>query len=100
MLAIGKADIREYAPMKQAFIVKFCLTPEKYRVRFRDSQKLSNQSWADFVDYSGKGLDVWVKGSKVSDYDGLYNLIMKEHMFSNYIKELRQHRIDFKLTVP
>ena len=41
-----------------------------------------------------------MKGSKVTDYDGLYNLIMREHMFSNCFTELRQYLIDSKLTVP
>ena len=54
----------------------------------------------DFTEYSSKALNGWVKGSKVSGYDGVYNLFLREHLFSNCFTELRLHTVDSKLTVP
>ncbi|KAJ1101223.1 hypothetical protein NDU88_006295 [Pleurodeles waltl] len=47
-----------------------------------------------------RSLDGWVKGSKVTTYEGLYNLIAWEHLYSFCFPELRQHLIDSKLTDP
>ncbi|KAJ1180973.1 hypothetical protein NDU88_006184 [Pleurodeles waltl] len=49
-----------YAPMKAALLAKFGLSPEKYHERFRDSTKLSTQTWVDCYDSSNKALDGWM----------------------------------------
>ncbi|KAJ1110502.1 hypothetical protein NDU88_007853 [Pleurodeles waltl] len=68
---------------------------------FRDTQKTSTQSWVDFVDISIKALKGWIQGNKVSTFEGLYNLIMREHLLTNCIQEkLRQYLVDSKLTNP
>ncbi|KAJ1200775.1 hypothetical protein NDU88_004596 [Pleurodeles waltl] len=54
------------------------------------------RSFAD----EGWSLDGWVKGSKVTTYEGLYNLIAWEHLYSLCFPELRQYLIDSKLTDP
>ncbi|KAJ1117697.1 hypothetical protein NDU88_005894, partial [Pleurodeles waltl] len=74
---------------------KFGLTPEQYRLKFRDTQKTSTQSWVDFVDISVKALEGWIQGNKVSTFEGLYNLIMREHLLTNCVQEkLRQYLVD------
>ncbi|KAJ1121808.1 hypothetical protein NDU88_000327, partial [Pleurodeles waltl] len=45
-------------------------------------------------------LDGWVKGSNVTDFQGLYNLIAWEHLSSLCFAELRQHLTDSRLTDP
>ena len=54
MLTLEKAHLMRYAPMKEAHVEKFGLTPEKYHLKFRESQKQSQQSWVDFVDSSSE----------------------------------------------
>ena len=68
-------------------------------MKFRDSQKLSNQSWVDCVEYSRKEVEGWVKGSNVGNYNELFDFGLKEHMFRLCFPELCQHLIDSKLTV-
>ena len=41
LLALEKANRVIYPLIKKVLVRKYGLTPEKYRVRFRDSQKLS-----------------------------------------------------------
>ncbi|KAJ1173424.1 hypothetical protein NDU88_005259 [Pleurodeles waltl] len=87
--------------MKRCLTKKFGLTPEQYRMKFRDTQKVSTQSWVDFVDTSLKALEGWIIGNKVNTYEGLYNLIMREHILTNCTQErLRQHLVDSKQTNP
>ncbi|KAJ1083420.1 hypothetical protein NDU88_003579, partial [Pleurodeles waltl] len=45
-------------------------------------------------------MDGWMKGSKVTEYEGLYNLNAWEHLSSRCFPELQQHLIDSKLTDP
>ncbi|KAJ1216445.1 hypothetical protein NDU88_004047 [Pleurodeles waltl] len=53
-----------YAPMKVTLLGKFGLTPERYRQRFRDSTKLSTQTWVDCYYFSNKVQDGWVRAEK------------------------------------
>ncbi|KAJ1140719.1 hypothetical protein NDU88_007064 [Pleurodeles waltl] len=100
LLTLDKPDQNTYPLQKAILLAKFGLTPEKYRQRFRDSTKLSTQTWVDFFDFSRKALNGWVRGCKVDDYTGLYHLILREHMLSICFTELRQHLVDSKLTDP
>ncbi|KAJ1211052.1 hypothetical protein NDU88_006414 [Pleurodeles waltl] len=75
-LTLDPHDQNVYAPMKAALLAKF----EKYHQRFRDSTKLSTQTWVGCFDFSNKALNGWVRGSKLNDYKELYDLILREHM--------------------
>ncbi|KAJ1167485.1 hypothetical protein NDU88_007877 [Pleurodeles waltl] len=101
LLTLRGEEADSYPSMKRCLAKKFGLTPEQYRMKFRDTQKVSTQSWVDFVDTSLKALEGWIIGNKVNTYEGLYNLIMREHILTNCIQErLRQHLVDSKLTNP
>ncbi|KAJ1205576.1 hypothetical protein NDU88_001004 [Pleurodeles waltl] len=100
LLTLDPKDRNTYPLQKAILLAKFGLTPERYRQRFRDSTKLSTQTWVDFFDFSSKALNGWVRGCKVDDYTGLYNLILREHMLDICFTELRQHLVDSKLTDP
>ncbi|XP_078496945.1 uncharacterized protein LOC144753011 [Lissotriton helveticus] len=100
LLALEQEKQTHYPTMKMALIKKFGLTPEKYRQKFRGSHKLSTQNWVDFLDYARKALEGWVQGSEVKDYEGLYDLFLKEHLLEKCFPELRQHLVDSKLTNP
>ena len=41
-----------------------------------------------------------MKGKTVDTYDGLYNVLMKEHIFSNCHSKLHQHLVDSNLSDP
>ncbi|KAJ1155279.1 hypothetical protein NDU88_008012 [Pleurodeles waltl] len=95
LLTLSGQDAESYDLMKGTLIEGFGFSTEEYRIRFRGAQKSSSQTWVDFVDYSVKTLDGWIQGSGVSNYDGLYNLFVKEHLLSNCFNDkLHQHLVD------
>ena len=47
LLSLSEDDRMKYAPMKAALVQNFDLTPERYRLKFRDSQKLTSQNCVD-----------------------------------------------------
>ncbi|KAJ1101065.1 hypothetical protein NDU88_006139 [Pleurodeles waltl] len=100
LLTLDQPDQNTYPLQKVTLLAKFGLTPEGYRQRFRDSTKQNTQTWVDFFDFSSKALNGWVRGNKVNDYKGLYDLILREHMLNTTFTELRQHLVDSKLTDP
>ncbi|KAJ1088960.1 hypothetical protein NDU88_002114 [Pleurodeles waltl] len=100
LLTLDQPDKNTYPLQKATLLAKFGLTPEGYRQRYRDSTKLTTQTWVDFFDFSSKALNGWVRGNKVDDYKGLYDLILREHMLNTTFTELRQHLVDSKLTDP
>ncbi|KAJ1114638.1 hypothetical protein NDU88_002873 [Pleurodeles waltl] len=100
LLTLDQPDQNTYPFQKATLLAKFGLTPEGYRQRFRDSTKQTTQTWVDFFDFSSKELNGWVRGNKVDDYKGLYDLILREHMLNTTFTELRQHLVDSKLTDP
>ncbi|KAJ1093451.1 hypothetical protein NDU88_006552 [Pleurodeles waltl] len=95
LLTLSGKDAESYDLMKATLIEGFGFSTEEYRIRFRGAQKSSSQTWVDFVDYPVKTLDGWIQGSGVNDYDGLYNLLVKEHLLSNCSNyKLHQHLVD------
>ncbi|KAJ1214393.1 hypothetical protein NDU88_002012 [Pleurodeles waltl] len=100
LLTLDQPDQNTYPLQKATLLAKFGLTPEGYRQRFRDSTKQTTQTWVDFFDFSSKALNGWVRGNKVDNYKGLYDLILREHILNVTFTELRQHLVDSKLTDP
>ncbi|KAJ1101430.1 hypothetical protein NDU88_006498 [Pleurodeles waltl] len=98
LLTLAQPDQNTYPLQKATLLAKFGLTPEGYRQRFRDSTKQPTQTWVDFFDFSSKPLNGWVRGNKVDDYKGLFDLILREHILNTTFTELRQHLVDSKLT--
>ncbi|XP_078508461.1 uncharacterized protein LOC144768563 [Lissotriton helveticus] len=100
-LTVRPEDAKHYSVLKSALIEGFGLTTEQYRLLFRDTQKAQTQNWTDFVDCATKALEGWLQGSKVSDYTGLYNLIMREQILNNCTNQLlHQYLIDSDLPSP
>ncbi|KAJ1199297.1 hypothetical protein NDU88_003134 [Pleurodeles waltl] len=100
LTALGDAQSLTYPAMKEALLTRYGLTPEQYKEKFRSYKRKESQTWLECVDSFCRSLDGWVKGSKVNTYEGLYNLIAWEHLYSLCFPELRQHLIDSKLTDP
>ncbi|KAJ1103803.1 hypothetical protein NDU88_001224 [Pleurodeles waltl] len=100
LFTLDPPDQNTYPLQKATLLAKFGLTPEGYHQRFRDSTKQTTQTWVDFFDFSSKALNGWVRGNKVADYKGLYDLILREHMLNTTYTELHQHLVDSKLTDP
>ena len=94
-LTMDDEETKSYDLMTGTLIEGFGLTTEEYRVKFRETHKTSSQSCVDFDDFSVKTVGGWLKGSDVKDYDGLYNLMMKEHLLVNCTSEkLYQYLVD------
>ncbi|KAJ1099129.1 hypothetical protein NDU88_004233 [Pleurodeles waltl] len=98
LTALGDVQNLTYSNMKDALLTRYGLTPEQYKDKFRSYKKKESQTWLECVDSYCRSLDGWVKGSKVTTYERLYNLIAWEHLYSLYFPELRQHLINSKLT--
>ncbi|KAJ1191755.1 hypothetical protein NDU88_001071 [Pleurodeles waltl] len=65
LLTLRGEEADSYPIMKRCLTKTFGLTPEQYRLKFRDTQKTSTQSWVDFVDNFSKstgGLDTGQQG--------------------------------------
>ncbi|KAJ1118677.1 hypothetical protein NDU88_006865 [Pleurodeles waltl] len=82
LLTLDQPDQNTYPLRKATLLAKFGLTPEGYRQRFRDSTKQTTETWVDFFDFSSKALNGWVRGNKVDNYKGLYDLILREHILN------------------
>ncbi|KAJ1169867.1 hypothetical protein NDU88_001755 [Pleurodeles waltl] len=91
LLAPEGSDRQGYPHIRKALIEKYGLTHEDYRLRFRGSRKRSHQSWEDFMGNCCKALTGWVEGSRATTYQGLFSLILREHMFRCCFSEIRQH---------
>ncbi|XP_078528725.1 uncharacterized protein LOC144806177 [Lissotriton helveticus] len=101
LLTVRPEDAKNYSVLKSALIEGYGLTTEQYRLLFRDTQKAQTQDWTDFVECATKALEGWLQGSKVSDYTGLYNLMMREQILNNCTNQLlHQYLIDSDLTSP
>ncbi|KAJ1216252.1 hypothetical protein NDU88_003856 [Pleurodeles waltl] len=100
LLTLEESDREGYSAVKNALIVKYGFSPEEYRKRFRGGKKLSHQSWEEFVEACCMALDGWVKGSTVNNFEGLFNLILREHLFRCCFSELRQHLSVCELSDP
>ncbi|KAJ1140385.1 hypothetical protein NDU88_006738 [Pleurodeles waltl] len=100
LLTLEESDREGYSAVKNALIVKYGLSPEEYRKRFRGGNKLSHQSWEEFVEDCCIALDGWVKGSKVNNFEGLFNLIVREHLLRCCFSELRQNLSVCELSDP
>ncbi|KAJ1124930.1 hypothetical protein NDU88_003377 [Pleurodeles waltl] len=94
-------DANNFQVLKNALLDGYGLTTEQYRIKFRETKKESSQDWVDFIDHSVKALEGWLHGSKVTDYDSLYNLILREHILNNCVSDLlHQYLVDSDLTSP
>ncbi|KAJ1113537.1 hypothetical protein NDU88_001779 [Pleurodeles waltl] len=100
LLAPEGSDRQGYPNNRKAQIEKYGLTPEDYRLRFRGSRKRSHQSWEDFMGTCRKALKGWVEGSRATTYEGLFSLILREHMFRCCFSELRQHLSNCEFSDP
>ena len=58
-LSLGEAERMNYSSMKGALVLKFGLTAEKYHIKFRESQMISEQNLVDCVTHFTKTLDGW-----------------------------------------
>ncbi|XP_078506925.1 uncharacterized protein LOC144767301 [Lissotriton helveticus] len=100
LLDLPTEDQRSYPPMKEALMTRYGLTPEMYRQKFRGCNKRPGNTYVEFVTFFCRALDGWVKGNKVNDFQGLFDLIAWEHLSDQCFPELRQHLIDSKLSNP
>ncbi|KAJ1159544.1 hypothetical protein NDU88_000051 [Pleurodeles waltl] len=101
LLTVKENDANNFQVLKNALLDGYGLTTEQYRIKFRDTKKESSQDWVDFIDQAVKALEGWLHGSKVTDYDSLYNLILREHILNNCVSDLlHQYLVDSDLTSP
>ncbi|KAJ1159392.1 hypothetical protein NDU88_012059 [Pleurodeles waltl] len=99
LLTVKESEANDFKVLKNALLDGYGLTTEQYRMKFRETKKESSRDWVDFVDHSVKALEGWLYGSKVTDYESLYNLILREHILNNCVSDLlHQYLVDSDLT--
>ncbi|XP_073415100.1 glycine N-methyltransferase isoform X1 [Dendrobates tinctorius] len=80
--------------IKQALIVKYRLTPEVYRKKFRNLQHGPYDSYTDVVQGLGTHFDQWIHGLSVDTFDLLKDLMIKDQFLHLCPAEVRQFILD------
>lgn len=85
-----------YDTLKTAILEVFQLTPETYRVKFRNGEKEPSETVKTFFTKTAKNFHCWVKYSGVSkdDAEGITNLMIRDQILKKVPPELRKHLLD------
>jgi hypothetical protein len=92
-------EANDYNALKKALLCHYRLTAETYRKLFRESTKKVTETHSQFHTRVRVLFEKWMKMAEVErSYDGLREVILKEHVLSTYRRELtvflaeREHR--------
>ena len=90
---------KDFDVVKEKILQVYELTPEAYRKKFRNLNKKATESYVDYVRELTLAFDRWVKSKKVSDYEGLRNLVLMEQFGSMLQPRLRTYLRDQNVDV-
>ena len=85
---------KDFDVVKEKILQVYELTPEAYRRKFRSLNKKTAESYVDYVRELTLAFDRWAKSKKVSDYEGLRNLVLMEQFGSMLQPQLRTYLRD------
>ncbi|XP_073498465.1 uncharacterized protein [Phyllobates terribilis] len=83
-----------YEAIKEALVRKYNLTPEVYRRKFRNLQRGSADSYADFVSTLRSTFHQWIRGLSVSSFEALTDLMVKDQFLHMCPTDVRQFVCD------
>jgi hypothetical protein len=87
-------DVSDYNVVKKAILDELELVSEVYRLRFRGCSKRPTESYADFVHFMSMQFDRWVKSEKVTDFESLKQLILKEQFNDKVPQDIKERLLD------
>ncbi|XP_073498564.1 uncharacterized protein [Phyllobates terribilis] len=83
-----------YEAIKEALVRKYNLTSEVYRRKFRNLQRGSADSYADFVSTLRSTFHQWIRGLSVSSFEALTDLMVKDQFLHMCPTDVRQFVCD------
>ena len=92
--ALSDEHSKDFDVVKEKILQVYELTPEAYRRKFRNLNKKAAESYVDYVRELTLAFDRWVKSKKVSDYEGLRDLVLMEQFGSVLQPQLRTYLRD------
>ncbi|XP_035206330.1 uncharacterized protein LOC118181324 [Stegodyphus dumicola] len=92
----------DYAYIKRILLKRFKISPEKFRIKFVQSQKHPQTTWRDFAFALRNYFEEWIAGLVITDFELLKELMITDQMKRRVNVEVRQHFIDewSKITTP
>ena len=78
-LALPEVESRDYEKAKHAILVAYSRSPEYYRQIFRNDSKGVKDTYIEFERKKRTQLELWLKSAKVSDFEGLKELLLMEN---------------------
>ncbi|KFM69716.1 Retrovirus-related Pol polyprotein from transposon 17.6, partial [Stegodyphus mimosarum] len=92
----------DYAYIKGILLKRFKLSPEKFRIKFSQTQKNAQTTWRDFAFELRNYFEEWISGLEINDFELLKDLMITDQMKRRVNFEVRQHFIDewSKITSP
>ncbi|XP_035226542.1 uncharacterized protein LOC118198869 [Stegodyphus dumicola] len=92
----------DYAYVKGILLKRFKLSPEKFRIKFVQSQKHPQTTWRDFAFELRNYFEEWIAGLEVTGFELLKDLMITDQIKRRVNAEVQQHFIDkwSKITTP
>ena len=87
---IAPDEAMKFNVLKEALLVRFEMTEDGFRKRFRNCRPEVGETFAQFTTRLARYFDRWLNLSKTDKtYDGLLNLMLKDQFMQSCGKELR-----------
>ena len=80
---------KDYAALKKAILVRYCLNAETYRHKFRTTKRKDGESFTEFTVALEHSFSHWVSMEEVDSFQGLIQLCVKEQAISSCPAEMR-----------
>ncbi|XP_069993527.1 uncharacterized protein [Penaeus vannamei] len=87
-------DNTDYEEVKCAILAAYSITTEGYRQAFRNMNKFSSQTYAEFASEKLRAFKRWIKSASVTNFDQLCNLIVFEEFKRKVPYSVMIHLID------
>ena len=99
MAELSSDDCLKYAVVKASLLTHHQLTPESYRVKFRESCRVASDSWSQFVWKMKNLAKRWLQGIEAWDsLDALKEALLLEQFYSKIPAEIKTWLLDRKPT--
>ncbi|XP_068238426.1 uncharacterized protein [Palaemon carinicauda] len=94
--ALEEGVARDYHKVKSLVLKAYDLVPEAYRLRFRNFNKHTAQSFVEFTRIKEEQFDDWLKSRQVVTFAALRELLLLEEFKKACSRELRVHLEEIK----
>ena len=86
----------DYEQLKTTVLEAFQLTPEAYRLRFRNTVKSESESIKAYINKLNHNFECWVKysGVQLDDAKSITHLIVREQILERVPGDLKRHLLD------